>query len=489
MTPGACRHPRAGRRAVGFPRFCPMAGTSSSSCRRPVNRRTPECGSSPSKPASGTKLLDGQSNAVFASPGHLLFWRAGSLWAQPFDPDARTKRGDPVAVEKAVGLNPVTNQALFSISNSGTLAFFGGRGRAVGARVGRSKRQRDRESWRDRSDEYDFVVARCRERRLRQRRSHDRHVRSLAARLCAAPTPRSSRSTRPTISFRSGRQMEHGSRSHRFVNARRRCTNNAANSAGTETLLVRTKLPTVATGWSRDGARLFYTVTEPVNWTGDIWSVSSGSSAPQPVVTTTERRPLRDAVTRRPLAGLCHQRVRNIRSDRAGLSAARLPSSSVVERRLPAAVARRRRRAFLYGARQNAHVGGVRVPADHVCRRNRKGAVRNSNEGVGGSRYVEELCRCARWPAIPRGKRDRGVAIGSRLRSSSTALSADTVIARITGPGLLRTPIIRRRGSMKMIGRPKFELNRTSVARASSAVSLSRFRTSASKSTRPSPRR
>ena len=43
---------------------------------------------------------------------------------------ARSVRGSPQQVEKAIGLNPVTNQALFSVSDSGTLAFFGG---AVGA--------------------------------------------------------------------------------------------------------------------------------------------------------------------------------------------------------------------------------------------------------------------------------------------------------------------------------------------------------------------
>ena len=41
-------------------------------------------------------------------------------------------------MEKAIGLNPVTNQALFSVSDSGTLAFFGGAVGAVGAGLARS---------------------------------------------------------------------------------------------------------------------------------------------------------------------------------------------------------------------------------------------------------------------------------------------------------------------------------------------------------------
>ena len=65
-----------------------------------------------------SKLVDSQSNAIYAPPGYLLFWREGALWAQPFDVTTRSVRGSPQQVEKAIGLNPVTNQALFSVSDS-----------------------------------------------------------------------------------------------------------------------------------------------------------------------------------------------------------------------------------------------------------------------------------------------------------------------------------------------------------------------------------
>ena len=232
------------------------------------------------------KLLDAQSNAVFAPPGHLFFWGAGSLWAQPFDSVARKKRGEPVAMEKAVGLNPVTNQALFSISNSGTLAFFGG---AVGQSElvwvdssgteiakagatgvmntislspdGASVVYDSADSTTGTFDLWQLVFARPEPTKLTFNPAND---------IFPLWSPDGKR-----IVFTSVRE-----RPPQLYQLR-------ANSAGTEERLVQTKLPTLPSGWSRDGARLFYTVMERVNWTGDIWSVSPGSSAPQPVVTTT----------------------------------------------------------------------------------------------------------------------------------------------------------------------------------------------------------
>ena len=72
------------------------------------------------------RLVTARSRAVRAAPGYLLFWREGALVAQAFDERTLDVHGNPVLVVKAVGLNPVTNQGLFSASDSGTLVFFGG---------------------------------------------------------------------------------------------------------------------------------------------------------------------------------------------------------------------------------------------------------------------------------------------------------------------------------------------------------------------------
>jgi eukaryotic-like serine/threonine-protein kinase len=232
-----------------------------------------------------SKLVDCQSNAVFAPPGFLLFWRAGSLWAQPFDPDARNMRGEPVAVERAVGLNPVTNQALFSISDSGTLAFFAG---AVGQSelvwIGRNGNQ----------------IAKAGATAVMNAISMSPDAASVVY-DSADPTTGTfdlwqlvfGRPAPEKLTFNPANDVfplwSTDGKRIAFTSVRERppqVYQLGANSAGTETLLVRTKLPTVPSGWSRDGTRLFYTVMEPATWTGDIWSVSPGSTAPHPVVTT-----------------------------------------------------------------------------------------------------------------------------------------------------------------------------------------------------------
>jgi eukaryotic-like serine/threonine-protein kinase len=71
------------------------------------------------------RLTTTRSRATHA-PGYLLFWREGALLAQAFDESALELRGNAMAVANGVGLNPVTNQGLFSVSASGTLVYFAG---------------------------------------------------------------------------------------------------------------------------------------------------------------------------------------------------------------------------------------------------------------------------------------------------------------------------------------------------------------------------
>ncbi len=75
--------------------------------------------------STAKRLVTARSHAVHA-PGYLLFWQEGALLAQAFDETTREVRGNPVPVANAVGLNPLTNQGLFSVSDFGTLVFFAG---------------------------------------------------------------------------------------------------------------------------------------------------------------------------------------------------------------------------------------------------------------------------------------------------------------------------------------------------------------------------
>ena len=62
------------------------------------------------------------SSGVY-SAGHLLFRRSTTLLAQPFDPATLALSGTPVVIAENVGFNPVTFQAMFSVSNTGAIAY------------------------------------------------------------------------------------------------------------------------------------------------------------------------------------------------------------------------------------------------------------------------------------------------------------------------------------------------------------------------------
>ncbi|HSD72286.1 MAG TPA: protein kinase [Thermoanaerobaculia bacterium] len=69
-------------------------------------------------------LLGAVSNVAFAQPGFLLFVRAGSLLAQPFDPKRLRLAGEPVVVGESLTESGATNhQFEFSVSESGVLAY------------------------------------------------------------------------------------------------------------------------------------------------------------------------------------------------------------------------------------------------------------------------------------------------------------------------------------------------------------------------------
>jgi len=79
------------------------------------------------------RLLATDRQAYYApSPGggtgHLIFLRAATLMAQPFDPDKMTLSGEPAAIADGVDSFSQRNYGLFSVSNTGTLVYRGGTG-------------------------------------------------------------------------------------------------------------------------------------------------------------------------------------------------------------------------------------------------------------------------------------------------------------------------------------------------------------------------
>ncbi len=68
-------------------------------------------------------LLPSPSNALYAPPGRLLTWRDGALRAQQFDPATSKVTGEGVVLASDVPFNPGLSSGLFSVSETGVLAY------------------------------------------------------------------------------------------------------------------------------------------------------------------------------------------------------------------------------------------------------------------------------------------------------------------------------------------------------------------------------
>ena len=71
-------------------------------------------------------IVDGGSFPRYVPTGHLLFGRAGSIFAAPFDLDRMQIAGSPVAVVNGVSSSVSRGDTHFAVSSSGTLAFVEG---------------------------------------------------------------------------------------------------------------------------------------------------------------------------------------------------------------------------------------------------------------------------------------------------------------------------------------------------------------------------
>ena len=73
-----------------------------------------------------TTLLPGTSPR-FATTGHLIFWREGSLWAVPFDPDRLAVEGTPVVVvDRVASILNLNVVGAYTLADNGTLVYLPG---------------------------------------------------------------------------------------------------------------------------------------------------------------------------------------------------------------------------------------------------------------------------------------------------------------------------------------------------------------------------
>lgn len=284
-----------------------------------------------------TRLVDSQSNAIYAAPGYLLFWREGTLRALSFDPETHDVEGSPMDVASGVGLNPVTNQALFSVSTSGTLAYFAGA-------VGQSELV-----WFGRTGN---GIGKAGATGVINTISLSPDATSVVYDLADPRTATFDlwqlvfgRPEAYKLTFNPANDLfpvwSHTGERIAFSSLRERppqLYETSAKASGNETLLFESTLPTVPSGWSADGQVLFYTLTDPKTRSGDIWALPLGSRVPHPVVNSaSDERYGMPSPDGRWLAYVSNES--GIYEVYIQVSRARSPASGFHRRRIAAAVA------------------------------------------------------------------------------------------------------------------------------------------------------
>jgi Tol biopolymer transport system component len=82
-----------------------------------------------------TRLPGIESNAVYASPGYIVFHRESSVFAQRFDPGKLALTDEPVHIADEVASSPANGRGNFDVSQTGALLYLQGAG--AGANAGR----------------------------------------------------------------------------------------------------------------------------------------------------------------------------------------------------------------------------------------------------------------------------------------------------------------------------------------------------------------
>jgi len=73
-----------------------------------------------------TRLMAAETNVAYALPGYLLFHREATLFAQPFDVNARKFTGDAVQIAGGMAYDPATGHGRFDVSQGDALVYLQG---------------------------------------------------------------------------------------------------------------------------------------------------------------------------------------------------------------------------------------------------------------------------------------------------------------------------------------------------------------------------
>lgn len=234
-----------------------------------------------------TLLLPVKSNAVYASPGYLLFIRDRSLMAQPFDADKLQLNGQAFPIAENVGFEPTFSYGLFSASANGVLALDVGTG-ATGNR---------QLVWYDRTGKrlekvgtagivFDFALSPD-ERRVvfrridQQTRNNDLWLLDLARQTESRFTFRQTVDDDPVWSP-DGTRIIFDSNPEGVGNIHQK----VATGAGSEEVLLKSTSGNFPLSWSPDGYNILYQSEDPKTKV-DLWILPTvGDKKPYPYVRT-----------------------------------------------------------------------------------------------------------------------------------------------------------------------------------------------------------
>ncbi len=221
-----------------------------------------------------TVLVQSTANAVYAS-GYLLFRRDGALMSQPLDVGRLRLTGSPVSIADGVGFNPLTYQGLFSASDNAVLAYqalapasqfvwFDRQGKRIGAAAPAAN--------------YNTLCLTSDEKQIVYDLA-DPISGSIDLSVLDVASARSSRLTfNPATDF--GPVCSPAGQEVIFASLRGGVPNlyrQLIATPGSDTAVLESRLPKVASDWSVDGKLVVYSILNPkTNWDVDVLPLAGG---------------------------------------------------------------------------------------------------------------------------------------------------------------------------------------------------------------------
>ncbi|MEO8435460.1 MAG: protein kinase, partial [Pyrinomonadaceae bacterium] len=230
-------------------------------------------------------LLSVYSNAVYASPGYLIFRREATLMAQRFDADKLAVTGDPFPIAEDVGFDATSYQGFFSVSDNGVLVYHSGAaGKTQFTWIDRTGKEFGKVG--ESADQGDLQLSPDGTRLAFRQVEFRTGAINIWLMDLARGTP--SRFTfEQTIDFAPIWSPD----GNRIVFASLRdgppnLLQKVSNSAGNEEILLKSFIPKLPFDWSHDGRFIIYGVIDPrTSW--DLWVLPlAGDRTPIPFLQT-----------------------------------------------------------------------------------------------------------------------------------------------------------------------------------------------------------